>query len=524
MCQVSAASKSDIHFNEPNSEVRFHIATALAEVADSEAKIYPRMELHSHANMVLLGKDSYIFDGVQGRTCNVQPFDPSLGTVTKVPIVDGAIAYDCQYTHKAYVLLFRNALHFPTLDHSLIPPFFMREAGITVCEIPKIHHADPTIENHAIYIEALELRIPLQLHGIFSYFHYRLPTNDEILHCDKVFLTPDSESWNPYSTHYSENEESMLNWQGDMMEARYRKRAKVDTSTSDDGYDITSVDAVIYEATVDKVMRDSNVNVSVNAELASAAQKDVDDLAILLEEKSHISKASMAIGTMTVPRLDVPDDLFTCDCDRVQTMQLQELDEAMVSSAIAHKPDKLSADFLSKIWHIKNDEAVGAINQSTQLCRQGADNTLSRQFPTNDRMLRYRLINSVFFTDTFFVTAKGKSTRGNTCAQIFASDKGFVMIYPMQSKSMFLSALKLFCKEVGVPETLISDPSGEHRKSDVKHYCHQVGTTLRLLQESTQWANRAELYVDLFKESIRQDLRRSNAPMVLWDYCAERRA
>ena len=57
VCQVSAASKSDIHFNEPNSEVRFHIATALAEVADSEAKIYPRMELDSHANMVLLGKD-----------------------------------------------------------------------------------------------------------------------------------------------------------------------------------------------------------------------------------------------------------------------------------------------------------------------------------------------------------------------------------------------------------------------------------------------------------------------------------
>lgn len=39
-----------------------------------------RMELDSHANMVLLGGDCFVFDGVQGRTCNVASFDPDLGT------------------------------------------------------------------------------------------------------------------------------------------------------------------------------------------------------------------------------------------------------------------------------------------------------------------------------------------------------------------------------------------------------------------------------------------------------------
>ena len=48
--------------------------------------------------------------------------------------------------------------------------------------------------------------------------------------------------------------------------------------------------------------------------------------------------------------------------------------------------------------------------------------------------------------------------------------------------------------------------------------------TLRVLEESTQWANRAELYIGLLKEAIRKDLRTSNCPLVLWDYCAERRA
>ena len=47
--------------------------------------------------------------------------------------------------------------------------------------------------------------------------------------------------------------------------------------------------------------------------------------------------------------------------------------------------------------------------------------------------------------------------------------------------------------------------------------------TLKVLEESTQWANRAERYIGMFKESVRQDTRLANSPICLWDYCAERR-
>ena len=46
---------------------------------------------------------------------------------------------------------------------------------------------------------------------------------------------------------------------------------------------------------------------------------------------------------------------------------------------------------------------------------------------------------------------------------------------------------------------------------------------MRILEESTQWANRAELYIGLLKEAIRKDMRSKNSPLVFWDYCAERR-
>ena len=75
-----------------------------------------------------------------------------------------------------------------------------------------------------------------------------------------------------------------------------------------------------------------------------------------------------------------------------------------------------------------------------------------------------------------------------------------------------------------MPVNLVVDPSREQTSNDVKQFCHKVGTTLRILEESTKWANRAERYIGIFKESIRQDMRIANSPLCLWDYCAERRA
>jgi hypothetical protein len=45
-----------------------------------------------------------------------------------------------------------------------------------------------------------------------------------------------------------------------------------------------------------------------------------------------------------------------------------------------------------------------------------------------------------------------------------------------------------------------------------------------VLEEGTPWANKAELYIGLIKEAVRKDMKESNCPFVLWDYCIERRA
>ena len=55
------------------------------------------------------------------------------------------------------------------------------------------------------------------------------------------------------------------------------------------------------------------------------------------------------------------------------------------------------------------------------------------------------------------MTKKAKSSRGYSCMQIFVSDKDYVYVSKMKSVREPPKALKMFSKEVGVPEAFISD-------------------------------------------------------------------
>ena len=172
-------------------------------------------------------------------------------------------------------------------------------------------------------------------------------------------------------------------------------------------------------------------------------------------------------------------DIFSIS-DDPNFMHWDNIDFASDSSAQAGNLKTISADFLSKIWNIDNSTATMVLDQNTQLNHQGTNNDLPGQVLTNDRMLQYKRVNRQFFTDTFFVTASGVSTRGNNCAQIFVGDKWLITIYPMRRKVEFPDALHVFCKEIGVPIYLIVGTAGEQTSRKVKKCCHQVVTTLRI--------------------------------------------
>ena len=171
------------------------------------------MELDSHANMPVVGKHAYII-AKTGKIVDVSPFTPDYKPLT-VPLVDATVRYDNPYNGKSYILVLRNALYVLLMDNNLIPPFMLRKMGVTVNDIPKIHKEDPTVDDHAITFMEMGFRIPLSLWLIFSYFLTSKPTHDNLHNPNEVYILSPA-TWNPHSDAYSTNEESMLDWEGNM--------------------------------------------------------------------------------------------------------------------------------------------------------------------------------------------------------------------------------------------------------------------------------------------------------------------
>ena len=135
--------------------------SSLGGTSDAAFDDVKTMEVHfdSHANMVVLGALCWIISVSQERAA-VSAFVDDVGQLPSVPIVDAVLAYDCPYTAKTILLVVRNALFIKSMQHHLIPPFILREAGLQVKEIPKQHCQDPTVSDHSIYLQKSQSSSP----------------------------------------------------------------------------------------------------------------------------------------------------------------------------------------------------------------------------------------------------------------------------------------------------------------------------------------------------------------------------
>ena len=85
--------------------------------------------------------------------------------------------------------------------------------------------------------------------------------------------------------------------------------------------------------------------------------------------------------------------------------------------------------------------------------------TLSRRFPTNDRMLRYKRLPHTMFTDTIF--ASTASRQGNKMAQIYSTSFGWARAHPMKRKGEAHAheTLSLMFHRDGVHMTMVTGSS-----------------------------------------------------------------
>ena len=462
-----------------------------------------KTRLDSHAVSTVVGYNAYIWRDT-GKTVSVSGWSKGMGSQNDVPIVDAMLLYECPNTNRKYLLMIYNALYQPDNDDNLLTPFLVREAGVTLSEIPKIHQNEPSIEDHCLYFDEEKLRIHLQLTGIVSYFPTRKPTIDEISNLPRIDLTPDAPSWDPYDISFARREECMLDFEGNIIEKRLRDQqlfpTNDDTDYDDMDFEINRFDSHIA-ARVDQVCENTPLlnDGFFEPDLLDEDVTD-DDFAAAMNARLAYSTFAMNVGCLE------PDNDF------------------VIGATHQSKPKGIRPERLAKVFKIDIPTAKKTIGVTSQSVKRVHDPSLTRNFNTNDRALRYARIKDHFFMDTLIAAKKGgKSRRGNTCMQLFVTDKGYVYVVPMKHRRDAHKAMKMFLKRVGAPDAIVCDGAKEFY-GETKKLCNEAGTTLRHLERGTPWSNRAELYIGIIKKAVKRDLQESDCPMCLWDYCAERLA
>ena len=259
---------------------------------EMETRVESRTELDSHANMPVVGKHAYII-AETGKKVDMSPFTPDYKPLT-IPLVDATVKYNNPYDGKIYILVLHNALHVPLMDHNLIPPFMLREMGVTVNDVPKIHKEDPTVDDHAITFVETGFRIPLSLWGIFSYFPTSKPMHDDLLNPNEVYILSPA-TWNPHSDAYSANEESMLDWEGNMQPKKDRQ----------------------HRIVIDDV--EDNVTMVASLSITPLEQEAIDTHLIEDDERSTTRSGdcvSNTLGSISNTLVDIEFSRYMCDMER----------------------------------------------------------------------------------------------------------------------------------------------------------------------------------------------------------------
>ena len=159
-------------------------------------------KLDAHANMAVIGKQAFVFSH-SGQYDNMQVLAEEVKGLPTAPIVDAVIAYDHPFSGETYILVVRNALCVPTMEINLMPFVILREAGFILNDTQQMHCDEPSVEGLSLFDEESGLKISFTLNEMLSVVASQPLDEQEVASAENyqtVFLTPDSNSWDPYDT------------------------------------------------------------------------------------------------------------------------------------------------------------------------------------------------------------------------------------------------------------------------------------------------------------------------------------
>ena len=192
-------------------------------------------------------------------------------------------------------------------------------------------------------------------------------------------------------------------------------------------------------------------------------------------------------------------------------------------SALAHKEKgKINAERLAYLWGIGIKAAERTLKSTTQLSTRHLNGKIHRRVRTRMHQRRYRQLwghLSRFSSDTF--KTKIKSLRGSQYFQLFCNDGAFTKVYPLIGRRDAHLALNKFLHEIGIPSELHTDGAGELVHGEWDKLCQRYKIHRTFTEPHSPWQNIAERAGGIIKARTKDMMRRTNTPVILWDYCVE---
>ena len=163
---------------------------------------FGRIELDSHADTIVAGSNCVILQ-YTGKECDVSPYRDDYESVSNVPIVHAATAWQSPHTGQTYILVFHEALWMGGhMEHSLVNPNQLRHFGTKVQD-------DPTSDRAlSIITEDNGFCMELSMAGTVVYADTFTPSDQELQDCPHIVLSS-AHAWDPHEVSFPKARRSL---------------------------------------------------------------------------------------------------------------------------------------------------------------------------------------------------------------------------------------------------------------------------------------------------------------------------
>eukprot|EP00986_Skeletonema_menzelii_P007458 scaffold2934_cov146-Skeletonema_menzelii.AAC.1 len=390
-----------------------------------------RNETDSRADTCVLGRNyRYIAD--TGQVCNVNGFHNEFEQLTDVHVVDAATGWFHPDTGKLYILVIKQGLWMPDMDHSLINPNQIRDFGIDL-------HDNPYDMGRKFGIAHEDAFIPFHTSGATVFFDTFKPTQEQ--YDDpanvKIILTASSSirTWDPHAVDMSRHQ-APRSVQNVRVSAMAIEVAPDQSGEFTDSFDATLggisgiyVPSIMAERIINSVV----VNPSTSTEFRT------------------ISVAA------TTPRS------VTINGRRVGISINESFSSTRHSAFSAERAAKILGCSLEKARQTLNCSTQNGVSRGYVGHASGPDqDIMSRRYPKSNVRFQSEIpkLSGQFYMD--WVTSNVKSIHGDTGA-FYIGDGRYLDCFPKErhTSEAAAQALSTFCTDIGTPANLKVDSAAE---------------------------------------------------------------